>query len=155
MSLPKRAAPRKPPAPAAAPDATLASITRLGSLLPPAAAAGADLNPLLDLLALFAALPLTFPASATPAVLEANRQAVHAALHLLKSIFESLISQGRLHGQLKASVKRAKGLTGEAQGSGNVEAVKLWLRQRWTEYLERAVEIVGAHWDAGVRVRLT
>lgn len=125
----------------------LAQITILASALPPSAPANSDLNPLADLVALFQSLPSSLPPTASPSQLEANRQAVHTGLHTLKAIFETLIAGGRLHGTLKA---RQAG----QQADKSVEAVKQWLGVRWNDYLAKAADVVGEHWDVGVRVRL-
>ncbi|KAL8292627.1 hypothetical protein RQP46_001239 [Phenoliferia psychrophenolica] len=148
-SLPKPAAPAKRPrseAASAVPE-TVREITALAAKLPPSAPVNADLNPLADLVALFEALPTTLPTSTSIQAKETNRQAVHTALHALKAVFESLISHGRIHGVLKG-----KGTKEGDQAAKSVEAVKVWLRERWVSYVSKAAEVAGAHWDAGVRL---
>ena len=149
-SLPKAKSAKasKPAASTSSAASPLAQITALASRLPPSAPANSDLNPLADLVALFASFNNSLPASASLAQLEANRQAVHTGLHTLKATFESLINAGRLHGQLKHKVPGK-------EADKSVEAVKLWLGQRWTDYLTHAALVVGSHWDVGVRVRLS
>ncbi|KAK4700927.1 U3 small nucleolar RNA-associated protein 19, partial [Phenoliferia sp. Uapishka_3] len=125
---------------------TVREITALAAKLPPSAPINADLNPLADLVSLFQSLSTSLPPSTTTAAKETNRQAVHTALHALKAVFESLISHGRIHG-----VAKGKGTKEVDAASKSVEAVKVWLRERWTLYVTKAAEVAGAHWDAGVR----
>jgi len=148
LPKPKTAKAAKPAASTSSAPSQLAQITAIASRLPPSAPANSDLNPLADLVALFSSFSNSLPASASPAQREANRQAVHTGLHTLKATFEVLINAGRLHGQLKT---KAPG----KEADKSVEAVKQWLAQRWTDYLTHAAGVVGSHWDAGVRVRLS
>lgn len=134
-------------------DSQISIIVKLASTLPPSAPANSDLNPLADLVHLFTKLPISFATAATPAQLESNRQAVHTALHALKAIFESLIAHGRIHGVFSNKAKKAKLSVVQSPAElASIEAVKLWLKERWSEYLTKAAEIAGAHWEAGVRV---
>lgn len=153
MKLP-RSKPARVVAVAPTVDATLSEITRLASILPPAAPASSDLNPLSDFIQLFRKIPLELTAGAKASALETNRQAVHTALHTLKAIFEHLIEGGRLHGVLKTG-KRQKGIDGKevVREEKSVEAVRVWLNERWHEYLVKCVEVATQHWDTGVRVR--
>lgn len=134
-------------------------ISRLAASLPPSAPASASLNPLADLVDLYANLPLSpLPDRATTAEREQNRQAVHSALHSLKAVFEHLIKHGRLHGVLKSSAKRVKSDSGKrdgtvtAQEDETVLRVKEWLKERWHEYLEATAKVISTHWESGVRV---
>ncbi|GAA5877688.1 hypothetical protein JCM3774_006642 [Rhodotorula dairenensis] len=136
-------------------------ISRLAASLPPSAPASASLNPLADLVDLYAHLPLAeLPEGATTAEREQNRHAVHSALHSLKAVFEHLIKHGRLHGVLKSSAtKRVKNETGNGTAAATVKRedetvlrVKEWLKERWHEYLEATAKVVSAHWDSGVRL---
>ncbi|KWU46226.1 CBF-domain-containing protein [Rhodotorula sp. JG-1b] len=145
----------RPPAPVGESPSVQTLISRLAASLPPSAPASASLNPLADLIDLYASLPLAVPDRATTKQREQNRQAVHAALHSLKAVFEHLIKYGRLHGVLK-SAKRVKGteLAGasRAKEDETVLRVKEWLSERWKEYLEATAKVVSAHWDSGVRL---
>lgn len=146
---------RPPTAPVDGSPSVQTLISRLAASLPPSAPASASLNPLADLIDLYASLPLAVPDRATTKQREQNRQAVHAALHSLKAVFEHLIKHGRLHGVLK-SAKRVKGpeLAGgsRAKEDETVLRVKEWLSERWKEYLDATAKVVSAHWDSGVRV---
>lgn len=150
-SLPKPVKQAKRPRADAAPAVpeTVHNITALAAKLPPSSPINADLNPLADLVSLFESLPTSLPPSTTTEAKETNRQAVHTALHALKAVFESLISHGRIHG-----VPKGKGTKEVDAAAKSVEAVKVWLRERWTLYVTKAAEVAGAHWDAGVRVSL-
>ncbi|BGP24309.1 Maturation and nuclear export of 40S ribosomal subunits interacting protein [Rhodotorula toruloides] len=135
---------------------TLSSISQLAALLPPCAPASASLNPLADLVQLYADLPLALALTAGNEEREANRQEVHMALHSIKAVFEALIKQGRLHGVLKTA-KRVKLDTTEgrkevAKEDEIVQKVKAWLNERWQDYLEATAKVAGGHWDGTVRL---
>lgn len=134
-------------------DPILSKITLLASQLPPNSPSNSNLNPLQDLINLFNSIKLNLPSTTTSKLLELNRQSIHTGLHSIKTIFETLISQGRLHGILK-SAKKVKLNSGKEviKESEGVAAVRIWLNQRWEEYITRVVEVSTAHWDAGVRV---
>lgn len=163
-SLPRRVA-AKPalPKPALKRSTVLASLTGFASVLPPTASNTSNLNPLADLVALFLTFDVDYDAiiskrstEAKEELLEENRQIVHSGFYMLKIIFESLIATGRLFGTLKSSAKKVKlgAGDGKKQGEGgDIEAVKNWLRGLWEDYLNKAREIIGSHWDFGVRVR--
>ncbi|GAA5982170.1 hypothetical protein JCM10908_004766 [Rhodotorula pacifica] len=130
-------------------------ISQLAASLPPSAPASASLNPLADLIDLYASLPLALPATTTTTKeWEENRQLVHTALHSLKGVFEHLIKHGRLHGVLKNAkrVKGSEGATTKAKEDETVARVKEWLKDRWDEYLQQTARVVSAHWDSGVRL---
>lgn len=141
----------------AAAASTLSRISQLAALLPPAAPASASLNPLADLVQLYADLPLALAPSAGNKEREANRQEVHTALHSIKAVFEALIKQGRLHGVLKTAkrvkVDTAEGRKEVAKEDEIVQRVKAWLNERWQDYLEATAKVAGGHWDSTVRVR--
>lgn len=140
----------------------LNKITYLSSLLPPnSLSTTSNLNPLGDLINLFKSFSLN-PVNSNAVELELNRQIQQTSLHSLKSIFESLIIQGRLNGIFKstASSKKVK-LNNLTSSGGNgvsvkesesVTAVRIWLNKRFEEYIERVIEISTCHWDSGVRV---
>ncbi|KAJ8294950.1 hypothetical protein OF846_002016 [Rhodotorula toruloides] len=140
----------------AAAASTLSRISQLAALLPPAAPASASLNPLADLVQLYADLPLALAPSAGNKEREANRQEVHTALHSIKAVFEALIKQGRLHGVLKTAkrvkVDTAEGRKEVAKEDEIVQRVKAWLNERWQDYLEATAKVAGGHWDSTVRL---
>jgi len=146
----------KPVATTSKAESTLTRISHLSASLPPSAPSSASLNPLADLIDLYSSLKLNLSAEATPKELERNRQEVHTALHTLKAIFECLINAGRLHGVFKAA-KRSK-MAGESNSKAEskeeaiVEKVKVWLKERWEDYLAQTAKVAGAHWDSTVRV---
>lgn len=130
-------------------DPVLHRITLLTSQLPPTTStASSDLNPLAELVTLFASLPLSSPASTTEQ--QHNRQRVHTALHSAKSVWEALINAGRLHGVLKGNNhKKAKGVE---QDTSAVTRVKQWLNDVYSDFLSRVAQVVAEHWDLQVRV---
>ncbi|GAA5924671.1 hypothetical protein JCM1841_006381 [Sporobolomyces salmonicolor] len=134
----------------------LTRISHLAASLPPSAPSSASLNPLADLIDLYASIQLSLGPSATPKQLEKNRQEVHTALHTLKAVFEALINAGRLHGVLKGA-KRVKVDTPEgrkiqAKEDESVQKVKAWLKERWEDYLTKTAQVAGGHWDSSVRL---
>ena len=163
-SLPRRVAAKAAlPKPALKRSTVLASLTEFASVLPPTAANTSNLNPLADLVAFFLTFDVDYDTiiskrstEAKEELLEENRQIVHSGFYMLKIIFESLITTGRLFGTLKSSAKKVKLGQGEGkkqEEGGDIEAVKNWLRGLWEDYLDKAREIIGSHWDFGVRVR--
>ncbi|GAA6062902.1 hypothetical protein JCM10212_004351 [Sporobolomyces blumeae] len=152
----KHAKAKQPAASTSKPDSVLTRISHLAAALPPTAPASASLNPLADLIELYASLKLSLPEATAPQLLERNRQEVHTALHTLKAIFEALINGGRLHGILKGT-KRTK--TEDGDGSERlskeeqvVQKVKAWLKERWDDYLEQTAKVASGHWDSTVRL---
>ena len=165
-SLPRRVAVKAVlPKPALKRSTVLASLTELAAILPPTAPGNSNLNPLADLVALFLTFDVDYDTiiskrstEAKEELLEENRQIVHSGFYMLKIVFESLITTGRLFGTLKSSAKKVKLGAGEgkkelAGEGGDIEAVKNWLRGLYEDYLNKAREVIGSHWDFGVRVR--
>lgn len=128
----------------------LNKITLLSSQLPPTVNTS-NLNPLADLLSLFTALPLR--STAKGAALEAERRIIITSLLALKTVFEALITKGRLHGVLKSN-KKTKLDEDEDKEVTSVEQVKEWLKSRYEEYCQRLAEVMTGHWDATIRVRV-
>ncbi|GAA5917434.1 hypothetical protein JCM5296_001624 [Sporobolomyces johnsonii] len=159
-SLPGKQAKAKQPVASSskqpATESTLTRISHLAASLPPSAPSSASLNPLADLIDLYASLHLSLDSSATPKQLEKNRQEVHAALHTLKAVFEALINAGRLHGVLKGAkrvkVDTAEGRKIQAKEDESVQKVKAWLKDRWEDYLTKTAQVAGGHWDSSVRL---
>jgi len=40
----------------------------------------------------------------------------------------------------------------ESKEEAIVEKVKVWLKERWEDYLAQTAKVAGAHWDSTVRV---
>ncbi|KAI5480438.1 ribosome biogenesis protein NOC4 [Pseudohyphozyma bogoriensis] len=153
-SLPKQASKPQKSSKASTSKASSASllsqITSLAALLPPSAPSSASLNPLADLVSLFESLPLDLPTTTPTPQKEANRQAVHAALHSLKATFELLVKGGRIHGNVKAGAVKKQKVEDDKVVEG-LEKVQKWLKSLWERYLKQAAKVAVAHWDENVK----